>query len=251
MSHDNVLSGRVVLISGGSKNIGRSVALELACSGADIAVMARHDSDEMRQTLTAIRARGRRALGLCADVADPEAIAAAINQLQARFGRLDGVVCCAAIRPHQPFEEISPAAWRDVLGTNLEGPFYLIQQSLALLKTSDQAAVVTFGGVSAHLGAARRAHVMASKMGVVGLTRALAVELAEYGITVNGVVPGQIETQRPAGSPAPQLRSGQLPPVGRMGQPEEIAAMVGFLLGPRGRYITGQMMHVNGGSYLG
>ncbi|GHB11514.1 SDR family NAD(P)-dependent oxidoreductase [Modicisalibacter luteus] len=245
------LGGRVALVTGGSRNIGRAVALGLAEQGADVAIIASHHGQAMSDTLADIEALGRRGLGLAADIADSEAVEAAMAKVRETFGRLDTLVCCAAIRPHKPFAELTVEDWRKVMAVNLDGPFLAAKACLPLLLTSDQASIVTFGGASAHLGAAERANVIASKMGVVGLTRALAVEYGEQGVTANCIVPGQIDTERPAGSPAPSLKGGKGPLVGRFGRPDEVAALVCHLAGPSGRYCTGQTFHLNGGSYLG
>ncbi|MEC8917486.1 MAG: SDR family oxidoreductase [Pseudomonadota bacterium] len=245
------LEGRVALVTGGTRNIGRAVALGLAEQGADVAIVATHHGQAMSDTLADIRALGRQGLGLVADIADPEKVEGAVARVGEHFGRLDTLVCCAAIRPHKPFAELTVEDWRQVMAVNLDGPFLVAKASLPLLLDSDQAAIITFGGVSAHLGATERANVIASKMGVVGLTRALAVEYGEQGVTANCIVPGQIDTERPAGSPPPRLAAGKGPLVRRFGRPDEVAAMVCHLAGPMGRYSTGQTFHLNGGSYLG
>lgn len=250
MSANRLLAGKVALVTGGSRNIGRAVAIELARQGADVAIVAREDGEPMQSTLTAIEATGQQALGLTADVASPDSIKTAMAKLGDRFGRLDCVVCCAAIRPHKPFERITPQDWREVMGVNLDGAFFTVHSALPLLSESREASIITFGGLSAHVGAAEMANVIASKMGVVGLTRALAVELAERGITANCVVPGQIETQRATGSPPPRLQ-GESGSSIRLGRPDEVASTVGFLAGPQARYITGQTFHLNGGRYFG
>lgn len=250
MTSSTPLRGRVALVTGGTRNIGRSICLELARQGADVAVLASRNGEDMARTLQDIESLGRQALGLCADVSSAEAMEQAVQQLDRRFSQLDILVCCAAIRPHQPVDELAPEAWRQVMAVNLDGPFLATRAALPLLSASDQGAIITFGGVSAHLGAAERASVIASKMGVVGLTRALAVELAERCITANCVVPGQIDTQRPVNSPTPQLASGSTA-AQRLGRPEEVASMVAYLAGPDARYITGQTLHINGGRYLG
>ncbi|MBY6031279.1 SDR family oxidoreductase [Halomonas sp. DP8Y7-1] len=245
------LTGRVALVTGGSRNIGRAVSRGLAEQGADVVIIARHHGQAMDDTLAEVEALGRRGLGLAADVADPESIDVAVAVAARDFGRLDALVCCAAVRPHKPFAELTLEDWRQVMAINLDGPFVAARACLPLLLESDQASIVTFGGVSAHLGAAERANVIASKLGVIGLTRALAVEYAERGITANCIVPGQIDTERAKGSPPPSLKGGKGPLVGRLGSPEEVAALVCHLVGPMARYSTGQTLHLNGGSYLG
>jgi len=244
-------SGKVALVTGGSRNIGRAVAIALAQAGADVAIVARHDDADMSDTVRAIEAEGRRGLGVTADVSDPESISRAVTAVAAAFGRINQLVCCAAIRPHKPLDQVTPQEWRQVIGVNLDGTFYTVHAALPLLKASGAAAIITFGGLSAHTGASERPAVIASKMGVIGLTRALAVELAADGVTANCVVPGQIDTTRKAGAKPPQLRPGIESLSKRMGSAQEVAAAVRFLAGPDARYITGQTVHVNGGLYFG
>jgi 3-oxoacyl-[acyl-carrier protein] reductase len=166
-----------------------------------------------------------------------------------RFGRLDILVNNAAVRPEQPFEQMSLGDFRSVVGVVLEGAFLCAQLALPHLKRSDGgAAIVNIGGMTGHSGATGRAHVVAGKAGLVGLTKALAHELSFQGITVNCVVPGLIATARAGAVPAVHIRNPPL--VGRRGEPEDVAAMVRHLAGPAGRYITGQTIHVNGGAFL-
>lgn len=244
------LEGSVALVTGGSRNIGRAVALALAEQGASVAIIASHHGQAMDEALGEIAALRQQGLGLVADMRDPDAVTTAVARIGDHFGRLDSVVCCAAIRPHMPFDQLTLEDWREVMAVNLDGPFVVAKACLPMLLASDRAAIVTFAGVSAFLGAPDRANVIASKMGVVGLTRALATEYGARGITANCIVPGQIETARPADSPPPQLNTPEAPLVGRLGQPREVAALVCHLVGPAGRYLTGQTLHLNGGSYF-
>jgi len=153
------------------------------------------------------------------------------------------------VRDVTPIDAIDFATWRKVTGIILDGAFICTKACLAPLRASGAGAIVNIGGMSGHTGAAGRPHVVAAKLGLVGLTRALAHDLAPDGITVNCVVPGLIDTKRDASSgKTAHLRETLL---GRHGTPEEIAAVVRFLAGPEGRYVTGQEWHVNGGAYLG
>jgi 3-oxoacyl-[acyl-carrier protein] reductase len=171
-----------------------------------------------------------------------------IDAAVARFGRLDILVNSAAVRPERPFEQMDLAEFRLVVSIILEGAFLCAQLALPHLRQSDGAAIVNIGGMTGHSGAAGRAHVVAGKAGLVGLTKALAHELSPQGITVNCVVPGLIATARTGAVPGLHVRNPPL--VGRRGEPEDVAAMVRHLAGPAGRYITGQAIHVNGGALL-
>jgi 3-oxoacyl-[acyl-carrier protein] reductase len=168
-----------------------------------------------------------------------------------RFGRLDFLVNNAAVRAETAFGEISLEEWRRVLSTVLDGAFICTQACLPHLARAGGATVVNIGGLTAHKGATCRAHVITAKAGLSGMTRALALDLAPHQVTVNCVVPGTIETVRglPGAPERPENRRS-LPPIGRRGEPEEIAAMVRTLCGPDMRYVTGQTIHVNGGNLM-
>ncbi len=166
------------------------------------------------------------------------------------FGRLDILVNNAAVRPEGAFADMSYAEWREVLSIVLDGAFLCAQAALPHLIKSGQGAIINFGGLTAHTGATKRAHVITAKTGIIGLTRALAHDLAAHGITVNCVVPGMIDTTRLPSSTeggAPAHHAQRVPLVGRRGTPQEIADLVRFLCGPEARYITGQTIHANGG----
>ena len=170
-----------------------------------------------------------------------------------RFGRLDLVVNNAAIRREAAFADLSYADWREAQAVCIDGAFHCVQAALPLLRASGAGAVVNIGGLTAHTGATRRAHVVTAKAAIVGLTRALAHELAEFGITVNCVAPGLIDTVRDgaSASPSPAHHARAQTLLGRRGRPDEIAGVVVWLAGPGARYVTGQTVHVNGGAYLG
>jgi 3-oxoacyl-[acyl-carrier protein] reductase len=243
------LEGRVALVTGAARNIGRAIALALADAGAAVVVNARSSREAAEGVAAEIERAGARAMAHLADVTDERAVAAMVDAAVARFGRLDVLVNNAAVRDVTPIDAIDFAAWRKVTGIILDGAFICTKACLAPLRASGAGAIVNIGGMSGHTGAAGRPHVVAAKLGLVGLTRALAHDLAPDGITVNCVVPGLIDTKRDASSgKTAHLRETLL---GRHGTPEEIAAVVRFLAGPEGRYVTGQEWHVNGGAYLG
>ncbi len=244
------LAGRRALVTGGGRNIGRAIALTLAGAGAAVAVLGRSDRDALDETVRAIEALGGRGVAVLGDVADPVGGPAAVATAIDRLGGLDVLVNNAAVRRHVPFRDMSFEAWRAITAIILDGAFLCTKTAHGALAASGTGTVINLGGVSAHLGASERAHVIAAKMGLVGLTRALAVELAPDGICVNCVAPGQIDTTRAPGSASPRFGAGG-PPVGRSGTVEDVAAMVLHLAGPTGRYITGQTLHINGGLYFG
>jgi len=249
MEEGQELAGRVALVTGAARNIGRAIALELARAGAAVVVHARTSRAEAEQTVAAIRTAGGRAAMQLADVTDRAAVEAMVAAGAKEFGRLDLLVNNAAVRAETAFADMNYEEWRRVIASILDGAFHCSQACLPHLSTGGS--IVNLGGLTAHRGAEGRAHVVTAKLGIVGLTRALAHELAAKDITVNCVVPGMIDTTRglPGAPERPAPRSG-LPPVGRRGTPEEVAAAVRFLCGPGARYITGQTLHVNGGGFM-
>jgi 3-oxoacyl-[acyl-carrier protein] reductase len=239
------LQGRVALVTGAGRNIGRAIALALADAGASVVVNARRSSAEIDAVASEISGKGEKSLSILADVTDEQAVERMVSQALERFGRLDILVNNAAIRAVEPLEAIDAARWREVTGVILDGAWICARACLAALRTSDAGAIINIGGMSAHTGAAGRPHVVAAKAGLVGLTRALAHDLAPQGVTVNCVVPGMIDTKRTS----PSAHPGRESALGRRGTPEEVAAAVRFLAGPGARYITGQAVHVNGGAF--
>jgi 3-oxoacyl-[acyl-carrier protein] reductase len=251
MTPGSELAGKVALVTGGARNIGRAICRALAAGGASVMVNANTSRAEAKHTVAMIHSAGGKAAAHFADVTDPAAVAQMVDATVSQFGRLDILVNNAAVRSETPFEKIKLEEWRHVIATVLDGAFLCTQSSLPHLARARGGAIVNIGGLTAHKGATGRAHVITAKAGIAGLTRALALDLAPQHITVNCVVPGTIETVRGLpGAPArPDDRRG-LPPVGRRGEPEEIAAVVRMLCGPDARYITGQTIHVNGGGFM-
>jgi 3-oxoacyl-[acyl-carrier protein] reductase len=245
------LSGKVALVTGGARNIGRAISRALAAGGAAVMVNANTSRAEAEQTVAMIQSAGGKAALHIADVTDAKAVAAMVAAAVKQFGRLDFLVNNAAVRAETPFAEIRFEEWRRVLSTVLDGAFLCTQACLPHLIRAGGGTVVNIGGLTAHKGASGRAHVIAAKSGLAGMTRGLAFDLAPHHITVNCVVPGTIETVRglPGAPERPEHRRS-LPPVGRRGEPEEVAAVVRMLCGPGSRYITGQSIHVNGGGFM-
>jgi 3-oxoacyl-[acyl-carrier protein] reductase len=241
------LDGKVALVTGAGRNIGRAIALDLADGGAAVAIVVRSDRVRANAVVREVEARGGQALAIRADITDPSAVKRAVDATMERFARLDILVNNAGIRPEAPLEQLSLEAWRQVMAVTLEGPLLLVQTALTALQNS-KGTIINIGGMTAYTGAAHRAHVVTAKAGLDGLTKALAVELAERDITVNLVAPGLIATERDG--PEPEHRKTRTTLLGRRGRPEDVAAAVRYLAGPKARYLTGQTIHVNGGAFL-
>jgi 3-oxoacyl-[acyl-carrier protein] reductase len=251
MAGSNELTGRVAIVTGAGRNIGRAIALALAADGASIVVNARSNRAEADAVAREIEAAGGKALVHIGDVADAGHVQAMADMAVGHFGRLDILVNNAALRREKPFAEMSYAEWREVMNVTLDGAFHCVKACLPHLKKSGAGTIVNIGGLSAHTGARDRAHVVTAKAGIVGFTRALAHDLAADGITVNCVVPGLIGTPRPKDKPEPTHHLTHQTITGERGRPEDVAAAVRFLCGPGARYVNGQAIHSNGGAYLG
>src|SRR4029079_5089029 len=185
------------------------------------------------------------------DVTDTAAMEAMAKAAVAKFGRIDILVNNAAARAETPLTEMTFAQWRHVLAVSLDGAFICLKACMPHLKASGSGAVINIGGLSGHTGGKHRIHVVTAKAGLVGFTRALAQDLADDKVTVNLVVPGLIARPVEPGKQEPQHHTRVQTLFGERGKPEDVATMVRYLCGPAARYITGQTIHVNGGSYLG
>jgi 3-oxoacyl-[acyl-carrier protein] reductase len=245
------LTGKVAIVTGAGRNIGRAIALALADGGASVVVNARSNRAEAEAVVREIDAMGGKALVHIGDVADAMAVQAMADAAVKQFGRIDILVNNAALRREKPFAEMSYAEWREILDVTLDGAFHAVKACLPALKQSGAGAIVNIGGLSAHTGAKNRAHVVTAKAGLVGFTRALAHDFASDGITVNCVIPGLIGTPRPKDKPEPAHHATHQTISGARGKPEDVAALVRFLCGPAARYVNGQAIHANGGAYLG
>jgi 3-oxoacyl-[acyl-carrier protein] reductase len=247
---DKELSGRVALVTGAGRNIGRAMAKALAAGGAAVIVNARSNKAEADAVVAEIVRDGGKAHAAIADVADEKAVYAMVDEAVRAFGRIDYLVNNAALRGEKHLEDLTYADWRNVIATTLDGAFHCAKACLPHLKASGAGAVINIGGLSAHTGSKHRVHVTTAKLGLVGFTRGLAHDLAEHGVTVNLVAPGTIDTARDpnAAKPAHHLINNTL--TGKRGTPDDVAAMVRFLCGPGARYVTGQTIHVNGGAYF-
>ena len=247
MTDDKPLVGQVAIVTGGVRRIGKATALALAHAGAAVVINARSSRQQADRVAEEIGADGGRALVQLADVTDESAVNRMAEAAVAAFGRIDILVNNAANRGEAPFLQMSFAQWRDITGVILDGAFLCSRAVLSHMVANKHGRIINIGGVSSHLGAGRRAHGGAAKAGLVGLTRALAAEVASQGITVNCVVPGRIGGERSATSGRGISAD---PPVGHEGMPEDVADMVRMLCLPTSGYITGQTIHVNGGLFM-
>jgi 3-oxoacyl-[acyl-carrier protein] reductase len=258
MAGTRALAGKVAIVTGAGKNIGKAIALALAADGASVVVNGRGDRAIIEETVGEIRAGGGRALPYLADVSKPDQVAAMVEAAVGEFGGVDIAVNNAGLRRQTPFLQMSLDEWHEILAVALDGAFILAQATVPEMIKRGGGSLIGLSGISHHAGAVGRVHVNASKAGLEGFIRGLAMELAPHGITANCVAPGSIDTVRgpSAGGPHGRGSLGQGGvargiPLGRQGRAEEIAAMVRFLVGPEGRYVTGQTIHVNGGLFLG
>ena len=252
MSPQQIFTGKVALVTGSGKNIGRTIALDLAARGASLVINGRGDRGAVDDVVAEIEASGGQAIGCLADVSDEAQTRAMVAAAVAAFGGIDIVVSNAGLRRQTPFLEMSLAEWREILSVALDGAFILCRAAVPHMLGRGGGAIVALSGISTHIGTPNRCHVSASKAGLEGLMRALAMELAPEGITCNTVAPGAVDTVRGAAAGAmPQTMTDRGIPLGRKAAMQEIAAAVRFLAGPEGRYITGQTLHVNGGAFLG
>jgi 3-oxoacyl-[acyl-carrier protein] reductase len=244
------LTGKVAVVTGAGRNIGRAIALTLAEGGASVLVNARSNRAEAEAVAREVEAAGGKAIVHIGDVADAKSVQAMADAAVRQLGRIDILVNNAALRREKSFAEMDYAEWREILDVTLDGAFHCTKACLPSLRKSGQGTVVNIGGLSAHTGAKNRAHVVTAKAGIVGFTRALANDLAADGITVNCVVPGLIGTPRPKDRPEPAHHLTHKTMTGARGKPEDVAVMVRFLCSPAARYITGQAIHANGGAFM-
>ncbi|MEM7250604.1 MAG: SDR family NAD(P)-dependent oxidoreductase [Pseudomonadota bacterium] len=243
---------RTALITGAGKNIGRAIAQTLASDGYHVVVNGRSDHDAINDVVSTIRAAGGSAEGVIADVSQPDDVERMINQVVSANRGIDVLVSNAGLRRQTPFLDMSFSEWREILSVALDGAFLLTRAAVPHMLGRGSGAIVALSGVSTHIGTPNRCHVSASKAGLEGFVRALAIELASHDITCNCIAPGAIDTVRgaAAGAAPPRLASAEAIPMGRKGDVDDIASMVRYLAGPNARYVTGQTLHINGGVFL-
>ena len=241
---------KVAIVTGAAKNIGRATCDSLSKLGYNILVHANSDKDGADETIKIIQKNNISTSQIIGDLTKPETSKELIFEAS-KLGDISVLVNNASQREFNKFEDMTFDEWRFVMSINLDALFHTCKAVLPEMKKSNWGRIVNLGGLSAHISAIGRAHVITSKTAVVGFTRALAMEYAETGITINTVVPGLIDTVRGASAGSSLVHpSHSNPPVGRKGYPEEVATMISNLCGPNSAFITGQTIHVNGGSYF-
>jgi 3-oxoacyl-[acyl-carrier protein] reductase len=242
------LDGRIALITGASRGIGRATALELASAGAAIGVNYRSDAAGAAAVVGEIEAAGGRALALQADVANPEEASALVARCEDELGEIDALVCNAGITRDNLIARIGPQDFEDVIATNLGGAFYVCQASARRMLRRRRGAIVTMSSIVGIHGNAGQTNYSASKAGLIGLTKSLAKEIGSRGVRVNCIAPGYISTELTDVLPA-EARGALLTstPLGRLGEPEDVARCVRFLVSDAAGFVTGAVLAVDGG----
>jgi 3-oxoacyl-[acyl-carrier protein] reductase len=249
----NELAGKVALVTGSARNIGRAIAEELAHAGASLVINSVQAKDLCDEVAAGIRERGGNAIAVTADVRDRDAVDAMARAARDAFGGVDIVVHNAAVRTNTPFDDLDAETLKKVIDISILGCFNLAKAFVPSMRERGGGNLIGVGGMSSMRGAPGRSHVMAAKIGLNAFIRGLAVELAADNIRANQVVVGSYDTVRennPSSAPLrPDSRAVKIP-LGRKGVPQDMANLVRFLVGPGAEYITGQTIHSNGGAYM-
>ncbi|MBF51792.1 MAG: 3-oxoacyl-ACP reductase [Confluentimicrobium sp.] len=241
---DSALAGKTAFISGSGRNIGRAIAVQLAARGANVVINGVSNRDACDETARMVEAEGAQALVVMGNMGDATAIRSMTDAALERFGTIDILVNNAAVRPHRPYLETPKSEWDEVIDTGLTAAFHTSQAFLPGMVENGWGRIISMTGMKAIKGYFEGAPISVAKHGLWGLTKALATEFGPQGVTVNAVSPGQILTEGRDGTDPKKLAPI---PVGYMGDPEDVAAVVTFLASPESRFVTGQMIGANGG----
>lgn len=243
------LKGRVAIVTGAGSGIGRACAVQLAGDGADLSVWDLN-GDGAKETVETIEKAGGRAMACVGDAADAGQIAAFVERTRSELGPITILVNNAGITAFTGFRDIDEKAWDRMIRVNLKGPFLCTQAVIGDMLDAGWGRIINISSSSAQTGAPGMAHYAASKGGVIGFTKALAIEYAPRGITVNNIPPGSVVTPMLEASPVDIETASQIVPMKRLGKPEDIAAACSYLASEAANYVTGQTISVNGGRYL-
>jgi 3-oxoacyl-[acyl-carrier protein] reductase len=246
VSGEREFEGRVALITGSARNIGRAIAEALAQAGAAVVINARSSTQEMEAAAAAIKAAGGRTIACQADITDAADVKRMVQATLDAFGRIDILINNAVSHAPKMFQDLSFVDWRRTMAVVLDGPFLCTQACIPEIIRCGGGSIINMGGLFGHMAYPGRSATSAAKAGLAGLTRALALELAAHNINVNYISPGPANTVRET----PLQFDLKKIPMGRTAEPSEIVAPVLLLCGAQGRYITGQTIHVNGGLYM-
>jgi 2-hydroxycyclohexanecarboxyl-CoA dehydrogenase len=248
MGADLPLAGQAALVTGGGQGIGRGIALVLAADGADVAVLDVNGT-AAGGVAGEVRTLGRRGLAVEADVTDRAAVERATREVLDALGRFDVLVNNVGWTPNEPFVDSAPATWDRIVALNYVSVLNATRAALAVMIPARRGRIVSIASDAARVGTPREAVYAGAKAAVIGFSKALAAEVAQHGITVNVVSPATVDTPllRQILTPEQIQRREKANPMGRIGQPEDIAAAVAFFASPRAAYVTGQVLSVNGG----
>jgi NAD(P)-dependent dehydrogenase (short-subunit alcohol dehydrogenase family) len=245
------LKGKTALVTGGSRGIGRCIALALGEAGCDTLINYRNSDEEAQEVVCVLRQKNVRAKAYKADISDSGQAAAMLTEIKAEFGPVHILVNNAAINRDRSFLKMTKGMWDEVMGVNLNGPFNITHDVMPSMVEAGWGRVINIASMNGQTGNFGQANYAVTKGGIIALTYTLAVEFARKNITVNAVSPGYTMTDMTKDMTPPQVEQlNRIIPMGRMGKPEEIAAAVVFLASPQASYITGQVIGVNGGMYM-
>jgi 3-oxoacyl-(acyl-carrier-protein) reductase len=245
------LQGKVCLVTGGTRGIGRATALALADAGADVLFSFQNSKDQAAELEKLIQAKGVRSRGYQANAAVAEEVVAMVRQAENEFGPISILVNNAGITRDKSFIKMPRAAWDEVLRVNLDSLFIVTQAVLPAMLETGWGRIINVSSIIGQMGNFGQTNYAATKGAAISFTMSLAREVAKKGVTVNAVAPGFIQTDMLKGVPEPALEQVKsMTPMGRLGKPEEVADAIAFLASPRATFITGQVLAVNGGMYM-